>query len=59
MRQPGVEPGSTAWKATMLTATPLTPYGLKLCQVEQNITVFKITSVCNVHDKNNISISGY
>lgn len=23
MRQPGVEPGSTAWKATMLTATPL------------------------------------
>ena len=24
MRQPGVEPGSTAWKATMLTATPLT-----------------------------------
>ena len=25
MRQPGVEPGSTAWKATMLTATPLTP----------------------------------
>ena len=25
LRQPGVEPGSTAWKATMLTATPLTP----------------------------------
>ena len=25
VRQPGVEPGSTAWKATMLTATPLTP----------------------------------
>ena len=24
VRQPGVEPGSTAWKATMLTATPLT-----------------------------------
>ena len=24
MRQPGVEPGSTAWKATMLTVTPLT-----------------------------------
>ena len=24
LRQPGVEPGSTAWKATMLTATPLT-----------------------------------
>ena len=26
MRQPGVEPGSTAWKATMLTVTPLTPH---------------------------------
>ena len=24
MRQPGVEPGSTAWKATMLTVTPPT-----------------------------------
>ena len=24
LRQPGVEPGSIAWKATMLTATPLT-----------------------------------
>ena len=26
VRQPGVEPGSTAWKATMLTVTPLTPH---------------------------------
>ena len=24
LRQPGIEPGSTAWKATMLTFTPLT-----------------------------------
>ena len=24
MREPGVEPGSIAWKTTMLTATPLT-----------------------------------
>ena len=23
VRQPGIEPGSTAWKATMLTTTPL------------------------------------
>ena len=30
MRQPGVEPGSTAWKATMLTATPLTLDALNL-----------------------------
>ena len=25
VRQPGVEPGSTAWKAAMLTVIPLTP----------------------------------
>ena len=24
MRRPGIEPGSTAWKATMLTITPTT-----------------------------------
>ena len=28
MRQQGIEPRSTAWKATMLTITPLTPDGL-------------------------------
>ena len=27
VRRPGVEPGSTAWKATMLTVTPPTPLG--------------------------------
>jgi hypothetical protein len=30
MRQPGVEPGSAAWKATMITATPLTPMHMLL-----------------------------
>ena len=25
VRQPGIEPGSIAWKATMLTFTPPTP----------------------------------
>ena len=25
MRRPGVEPGTAAWKATMLTVTPPTP----------------------------------
>ena len=25
LRQPGIEPGSTAWKAAMLTIIPLTP----------------------------------
>ena len=26
LRQPGIEPGSTAWKAAMLTIIPLTPW---------------------------------
>ena len=26
VRQPGIEPGSIAWKATMLTFTPPTPH---------------------------------
>ena len=25
MRQPGIEPGSTAWEAAMITITPLSP----------------------------------
>ena len=25
VRQPGVEPGSTAWEAAMITVTPLAP----------------------------------
>ena len=25
VRQPGVEPGSTAWEAAMITVTPLSP----------------------------------
>ena len=32
MRWPGVEPGSTAWKATMLTVTPPTPADCKRSQ---------------------------
>ena len=30
LRQPGIEPGSIAWEATMLTITPLTQRGIKL-----------------------------
>ena len=30
VRQPGIEPGSIAWEATMLTITPLTQRGIKL-----------------------------
>ena len=33
LRQPGVEPGSTAWKAAMLTVIPLTP-GIKLTNLK-------------------------
>ena len=29
VREPGVEPGSTAWKAAMLTVTPLTHFLVK------------------------------
>ena len=41
MRQPGVEPGSTAWKATMLTVTPLT-LGDKE-QHARSLVIFHIT----------------
>jgi hypothetical protein len=37
MRGPGIEPGSTAWKATMLTITPATLStvggGVNICSV--------------------------
>ena len=31
VRRPGVEPGSTAWKATMLTVTPPTHFLINQC----------------------------
>ena len=38
MRQPGIEPGSTAWKAAMLTTIPPTlgyhVLGYRLCRLE-------------------------
>ena len=33
MRQPGIEPGSTAWKAAMLTTIPLTLDNFKLLNI--------------------------
>ena len=30
LRQPGIEPGSIAWEATMLTITPLTQRSIML-----------------------------
>ena len=33
LRQPGIEPGTTAWKAAMLTITPLTLYEYLTCEV--------------------------
>ena len=35
MRQPGIEPGSTAWKAAMLTTIPLTLYSILKWQPNQ------------------------
>ena len=33
VRQPGVEPGSTAWEAAMITVTPLSPTPLLLSKL--------------------------
>ena len=42
MRWPGIEPGSTAWKAAMLTIIPPTlVIQWAKCKVEKNIFVFK------------------
>ena len=38
LRQPGIEPGSAAWKATMLTITPLTLYNFKYPLLERVYT---------------------
>ena len=46
MRWPGVEPGSTAWKAIMLTITPPT---LALHHTAMHCTA--LVSVCNSTDK--------
>ena len=35
MRQPGIEPGSTAWKAAMLTTIPPTPVGMRMAAKEK------------------------
>ena len=40
MRQPGVEPGSAAWKATMLTVTPLTLLDMSLLAQFTSSSIF-------------------
>ena len=35
MRRPGIEPGSTAWKAAMLTTIPPTPVGMRMAAKEK------------------------
>ena len=46
LRQPGIEPGTTAWKAAMLTITPLTLLSYHMseatCQKAQNCITFII-----------------
>ena len=37
MRGPGIEPGSTAWKATMLTITPAT---LSMLQITAAMSMY-------------------
>ena len=53
MRRPGIEPGSIAWKATMLTFTPptLSVY-LESCQESCNrlITILKGLTLTAVSD---------
>ena len=54
MRRPGIEPGSIAWKATMLTFTPPTLSGsLKSCQEPGNrlITLLKGLTLTAVSDQ--------
>ena len=50
LRQPGIEPGSTAWKATMLTVTPLTLLEICLFSIHTaNICFFyHIPQVSNI-----------
>ena len=38
LRQPGVEPGSAAWKATMITATPLTLISVRIIKMVASVT---------------------
>ena len=55
MRQPGVEPGSTAWKATMLTVTPLTLTGTKVNfkVVDISLTYFERGAYSNEEGRTN------
>ena len=43
MRQPGIEPGSIAWKATMLTFTPPT---LEKMTLIQQFKIIVLTTSC-------------
>ena len=44
VRQPGIEPGSIAWKATMLTFTPPTPYQIMALFKNQGVETKKSKS---------------
>ncbi len=41
MRRPGIEPGSTAWKAAMLTTIPPTPHGYNMRPNSYEMFLFK------------------
>ena len=42
LRQPGIEPGSIAWEATMLTITPLTQRDIELHALSIDDVAFKM-----------------
>ena len=52
MRWPGIEPGSTAWKATMLTITPPSPRDAVMLAnaVNMNKCILRATSFLGVHE---------
>ena len=50
MRWPGIEPGSTAWKATMLTSIPPSlVLILSKCKTHKNLSSFLFVEITNFH----------
>ena len=58
MRQPGIEPGSTAWKAAMLTTIPLTLYSILKWQPNQYFFVLKERGELNQIEEKTVSVRG-
>jgi hypothetical protein len=51
MRWPGIEPGSTAWKATMLTSIPPSlVLSLSKCKTRKSLSSFLFVDITNFHE---------